>query len=258
MYVTHNLSPNYALEIEQYQSLAAFCKPPQTCQNIVSTSLSSSAVNAMSSTTQPFLNDSPKLQTIPYPQELPSKLIIKILDLEYIDMAELLPDYWDVKEDGSSRCSHSHCSQCKYPSYSSLVLLLTTRYPHHMGHFMQGSSQYKIIGKGESWFNLYNETLTGREEAISWCVHCSSELHSSAPCPEKPHSTNPRSGEPLVLYVGHFRQRNIQAQDMAFLIAIEGITAHMLPTVNSFTSVQPVQVNSHRTTACVHKPTNEL
>ena len=99
----------------------------------------------MSCTTQPSLMDSSKLQTIPYPQDLPSKLIKKILDLEYNDMAELLPDYWDMEEDGTSCCSHSHHSQCKRPitniltwleCYSSLVSVLATRYPNNMGHFM--------------------------------------------------------------------------------------------------------------------------
>ena len=97
-----------------------------------------------------------------------------------------------------------------------------TRYPNHMGHFM--AYQRTIIKAhrsfvGEGWimyntcyrrkaanvkslewdkvdFNLYNETFTGRAKAISQCMHCSSELHSSAACPDKPDSANARAGGP--------------------------------------------------------------
>ena len=146
-------------------------------------------------------------------------------------MAELLPDYWGMEEDGTSCCSHSHCSQCKRPitniltwleCYSSLVIVLATRYPNHMGHFM--AYQKTIIKAhwsfvGEGWimydtcyrrkaanvkslewgnvdFNLYNETFTGRAKAVSWCVHCSSKLHASAACPDKPDSANVRARRP--------------------------------------------------------------
>ena len=113
---------------------------------------------------------------------------------------------------------------------------------------LQGSSQHKIIGIGKSWFNLYNKTFTDREKGISWCVYCSSELPSCAACPDKPNSTYLRSGEPLCRV---FQAKKHSGPKVAFLIAIKGITAHMRPTVNSFTCVQPFQVNmySHRTTA---------
>ena len=40
-----------------------------------------------------------------YPQELPSKLVKKILDLEFVEMAELVPDSW--REEEADGCLHS-------------------------------------------------------------------------------------------------------------------------------------------------------
>ena len=98
--------------------------------------------------------------------------------------------------------------------------MLATRYPNHIGHFM--SYQKTIIKAhrsfiGEGWimydtcyhrkaannkslewgkvdFNLYNETFTGRAKAVSRCVLCSSKLHLSTACPDKPVSANTRNG----------------------------------------------------------------
>ena len=167
-----------------------------TFQNTAGTSFSSSISNVMSSIQQPSLANSTKAQPTTanaYLLELPQK----ILDLEYIDMAELLPDFWDTEEDGTSCCSHSHRSSLKCPitnilmwleCHSALVSVLATRYPLHIGHFM--AYQRTIIKAhrsfvGEGWitydscyrrkaanikslewgkvdFNLYNETFTGR------------------------------------------------------------------------------------------------
>ena len=54
---------------------------------------------------------------------------------------------------------------------------------------------------------------------------------------------------------GHFKPRNTQAQYVVSLIATRGLTAPMLPVVNSLTCVQPVQVDTHR--AALLKPLNE-
>ena len=134
-------------------------------------------------------------------------------------MAELLPDFWNTEEDSTLCCSHSRRRSRKCPitniltwleSYSSLVSVLATMYPLHVGNFM--AYQRTIIKAhrffvGEGWitydscyrrkaatpkslewgnvdFNLYNETFTGRTKALPRCVHCSSKLHSSAACPD--------------------------------------------------------------------------
>ena len=146
-------------------------------------------------------------------------------------MAELLPDFWGAEEDNVSCCSHSRRNARKCPitniltwleCYASLVSVLATRYPLHIGHFM--AYQKTIIKAhrsfvGEGWitydscyrrkaantkslewgkvdFNLYNETFTGRAKALSCCAHCSSELHSSAACPDVSDSADSQKGGP--------------------------------------------------------------
>ena len=205
-----------------------------TFQNTAATSLSSSISNVMSSIQQPSLANSTKAQPTAanaYPLELPPKLIKKILDLEYIDMAELLPDCWDTEEDSTSCCSHSRRSSRKRPitniltwleCYSALVSILATRYPLHTGQFMayqrtivkahrsfvsegwitydscyrQKAANIKSLEWGKVDFNLYNETFIGRAKALPRCAHCSSELHSSTACPDVPNSADTRPGGP--------------------------------------------------------------
>ena len=88
--------------------------------------------------------------------------------------------------------------------------VLATQYPQYMGHFMAyqrtiirvhrsfvreewityGSSYHCNLAantKSLEWrkvnFTLYNETFTGRTKALPHCMHCSSEQHSLAACP---------------------------------------------------------------------------
>ena len=42
-----------------------------------------------------------------YPQELPSKLVKKILDLEFVEMAELVPNSWK-EEEANYQCCSTH------------------------------------------------------------------------------------------------------------------------------------------------------
>ena len=99
-----------------------------------------------------------------YPQELPSKLVKKILDLEFVEMTELMPDSWR-SEKGEYQCcsSHSHCIPKRGPvinillwleCYSSLVAVLSSKYPNKIGQFM--AYQKTIIRAhrsfiGEGW-----------------------------------------------------------------------------------------------------------
>ena len=171
----------------------------------------------MSSIEQPPPGNSSKaqLEGHSYPQELPPKLIKRIMDLEYIDMRELLPDFWGTTEENTPCCSHNRCNSRKRPitdilmwleCYSSLVSVLATQHPQYMGHFM--AYQRTIIRAhrsfvGEGWitydssyrrkaantkslewgkvdFTLYNETFTGRARALPHHTPYSSDQHSSA------------------------------------------------------------------------------
>lgn len=164
---------------------------------------------------------------------LPPKLVKRILDLEFIDMAELVPDSWRYQEEESNKCCHQSKRQQRGPvsdillwveCYASLVEILCTGYPDKTPGFMAYQrtivrAQRSFLGEGWvtydtcyrrqaavtralDWgqvdFTLYNETFTGRAKAISRCKFCSSEHHSSNECmfaPETPkQSPAPKQG----------------------------------------------------------------
>jgi hypothetical protein len=70
---------------------------------------------------------------------VPQKLIKKILDLEFVDMSELLPDTWRLQDEEESKCCHQPRRAPRrgpitdilrwVECYASFVAILTTRYP---------------------------------------------------------------------------------------------------------------------------------
>ena len=54
---------------------------------------------------------------------LPQKLIKKILDLEYIEMSELIPDAWRYNEEDNQCCHSTHCSARRGPVNNILLWL---------------------------------------------------------------------------------------------------------------------------------------
>ena len=149
---------------------------------------------------------------------MPQKLH-KILELEYVEMADLFPESWRLHKEEQSRCCHQVRRTVVWKGtvtdillwiecYSSLVAVLRTKYPTAIAELMA-----KTIIKasksfvGEDWvtydtcyrrkaaaikslkwsevdFNLFNETFAD----LLRCKYCSSE-HSSNECmyaPELP------------------------------------------------------------------------
>ena len=153
-----------------------------------------------------------------YPQELPSKLVRKILDLEFVEMAELVPDSWRSEEVDYQCCSsHNPRIPKRGPvmnillwveCYSSLVAVLSSKYPNKTGHFMayqktiikahrsfvgegwvvydtcfrRKAANMKNLDWGEVDLTLYNETFVGRAKVLHRCTLCLSELHTTSEC----------------------------------------------------------------------------
>ena len=172
-----------------------------------------------------------------YRQDIPPKVVKKILNLEYIEMAELLPEYWGAEEPESPCCSiHTSKSSRRIPvtdilvwldCYASLVSVLCSMHPHKFSHFM--AYQRTIIRAyrmfvGDRWViydasyrrkaantksldwgikdnDLYNETFTGRAKTISRCSTCLSEMHTMSECPQANHPSSP----------SHSQRRSIRA-----------------------------------------------
>ena len=153
-----------------------------------------------------------------YPQELPSKLVRKILELEFVEMAELVPDSWR-SEEADYQCCSSHNPRIPrrgpvtnillwVECYSSLVAVLSSKYPNKIGHFMayqktiikahrsfvgevwvvydtcfrRKAANMKNLDWGEVDLTLYNETFVGRAKVLHRCSICLSELHTTTEC----------------------------------------------------------------------------
>ena len=151
-------------------------------------------------------------------QDLPPKLVKRILNLEFVDISELISESWKVEEEAasSSCCQHPRAPRrgpvtdilLWIECYSTLVSVLASRFPTKVPQLMsyqktvvkahrtyagQGWVTYDIAyrrraanTKSLEWgvidFNLCNETFAGQAKAIPRCKFCSSELHSSDDC----------------------------------------------------------------------------
>ena len=162
---------------------------------------------------------------------IPPKLAKKILDLEYVDMAELVPDSWHLQEVEQSKCCHQpRRSYRKGPisdillwidCYSSMVAVLASKYPAYVPQLMayqktiikahksftgEGWVTYdtcyrrraavtKDLNWGEVDFHLYI-----REKSILRCRYCSSEHHTSGECSYAPETSLSRHARPAIQY----------------------------------------------------------
>ena len=163
---------------------------------------------------------SPAMPTTLDSVPIPTKLRARILELDFIEMNELLPEAWDI-EASYSCCPSSRRQTRRAPiqdillwteCYSSLVAILGSAHPHHIADFMayqRSIVRASRIFEGNAWVvydrcyrrraaltkdlnwsvqctSLYNEAFTGRARTIPRCGHCLSENHSQANCPDLP------------------------------------------------------------------------
>ena len=186
--------------------------PPISVPSVVS--VASSLANLSS----PAAPVTPAAATVPASSSpLPAKLVKRILDREYIDMVELVPDSWRFQEEEQNKCCHQNKRLRRGPvtdillwveCYASLVEVLSSCFPQKTSELM---TYLKTIVKahrsfaGEGWvtydscyrrkaaitksldwgqvdFTLYNETFTGRAKIIALCKFCLSEHHISSEC----------------------------------------------------------------------------
>ena len=186
-----------AVTLSSLESLSAAFKPPSVPSNT-----SSQLPNT--------------LDSVP----IPAKLRKRILDLEFVEMHELLPEAWGI-EATQSCCPGSRRQTRRAPvqdillwteCFSSLVAILGSAHPHHIADFMayqRSIVRASRIFEGNAWVvydrcyrrraaltkdlnwavqctALYNEAFTGRARTIPRCSHCLSENHSVSDCPDLP------------------------------------------------------------------------
>ena len=166
---------------------------------------------------------------------LPQRLVQRIVNLEFVEMAELLPEAWlydEVTEPASRCCSNAlkrrktiitdilRWAQC----FGALVSVLSTRYPDKVPEFMayqatiiKCSREFEGLGwlqydrayrrqvamtKEVNWSKvnttLYNLCLAGKARRIHLCKWCLSDSHQSELCPEvaRPHLIGVGQGFP--------------------------------------------------------------
>ncbi len=153
---------------------------------------------------------------------LSTKIVAKILALEFVDMAEMVQGNWSTQDDDEQKCCHRR-PQRKGPvtdilvwveCFSSMVTVLSTNHPDKTPQFMayqrtivkahrsfagdgwliydtcfrRKAALTKLLEWGQVDFSLYNETFTGRARPVRRCTSCGSEHHLEMECPESPQS----------------------------------------------------------------------
>lgn len=144
---------------------------------------------------------------------VPPKVVKGIVNREYMDMWELLPDSWQVEPEG-------FCCHKKHPRHSTLTnisiwtecfatmtAILVAAYPDIASHFflyLRTITKASRTFKGSAWASydmafhcqvancgclgwgtvdmaMYNEAFAGRVKLIPRCRYCLSDTHSSQP-----------------------------------------------------------------------------
>ena len=151
---------------------------------------------------------------------LPQRVVKKILDLEFVEMAELTTDAWqddlpseppNLPRRPTRRAPVTDISvwlEC----YSRMAAIIVTRFPEkapelwaYQATILRAARNYEgtawvaydrqfrreaLARKDLNWSvtdpRLYNEAFTGRAKAIPRCPHCLSENHVGLHCPVNP------------------------------------------------------------------------
>ena len=153
---------------------------------------------------------------------LPPKLVTRILNLEFIEMAELVVDVWQDEAHLSPDRNVSQRHRVRHPPvtdimtwlecFARMAAVLSTKYPDkapelwaYQSSILRAAKNYEglawvaydrqyrreaLARKDLNWSvldsRLYNEAFTGRAKAIPRCRHCLSEAHASTACPIDP------------------------------------------------------------------------
>ena len=165
---------------------------------------------------------------------LPPKLVTKILNLEFVETRELLPDAWQDIPHRASELVGQQCHTRRPPvtdiitwpeCFGCIAVVLCTKYPEKASEiwayqtsilrvakrfealsWVAYDCQYRresLAQRSLNWsvlhLHFYSEAFTGRANAIPCCQHCLSEAHSSTACPTNPGILYQHPAHPLLL-----------------------------------------------------------
>lgn len=205
---------------------------------------------------------------------LPPKLMKRILNREYVDMFEILPESWRIEADTASQAG-----QGKRPRrgpitnidvwcecYSVLAAVLSAAYPVKAPHFfayMRTIVRASRNFEGTAWVSYdvsfrraaankrsldwglpdpgrFNDAFVGRSKVIPRCTYCLSDTHTADDCPDAPSQRQPplshRSTPPKPDCPIREAGLLIQSRSVACLIM------HQAPAAASRAAVLPISV----------------
>ena len=157
---------------------------------------------------------------VPGVPPLPQKIVKRILNLEFVEMHELLPDAWRAEEASKESCCRvsrprrgpitdiTLWAEC----FTAYAAVLSAAYPAkstHLWAYMRSIVKASRNFEGASWASydaayrrqaankrtldwsvldpaLYSEAFTGRARSIPRCRYCLEDSHLSRACPFAP------------------------------------------------------------------------
>ncbi len=164
--------------------------------------------------------------SVPGLPPMPQKLAKRIVNLDYVDNAELLPDAWHQEDELSSSCCRATrprrglltditiWTEC----FATLAAVLTTHYPVYAPQFLAylrtivrasrtAWASYDACYRRQAanrrsldWAtvdaSLYCQAFTGRARIIPRCIHCLRDSHISRDCAYAPSTTSYNAAHP--------------------------------------------------------------
>ena len=158
---------------------------------------------------------------------LPARLVKRILDFEFVEMSDLLPDAWlEEPSTGNDGLSATRRFVRRAPisditiwleGFARLASVITSKHPTKCAEMWAYQSSIIRAARnfdGTSWVaydrqfrreamarkdlnwsvtnaRLYSEAFTGRARAIPRCRYCLSETHELRACPVNPDNLDP-------------------------------------------------------------------
>ncbi len=152
---------------------------------------------------------------------LPSKIVKRILNLDFVDMAEITSDDLSSTIPGRPHPPRLPITDISIwlQRYSAMAAVLTARFPHkapelfaYQGQIVRAARNYEgdrwvaydrqfrretLARKDLDWSSpnhrLYNEAFTGWARHISRCSYCLQDDHTSDTCPGNPNMAWPHN-----------------------------------------------------------------
>lgn len=160
--------------------------------------------------------------------DVPEKNLKRVLALEYVDMAGLVPETWQLEQEGKEECCRHQTRKPQrhgpvssillwVESYATLVSVLSTHYAeftgefkayqqtiiraacnlrHSVGHmcYQRKAARCKRLCWSRIDSTLYHEAFMGRARPLARCAYCSSTNHTSHKCEFAPWIATKQSG----------------------------------------------------------------